>query len=41
MKSLQSLFVKWPALRWRESRDYDKATKGAAADLEKNAPLCQ
>ena len=33
MDNLHALFVRWPALRWRGSHDYDKATKGAAAEL--------
>ena len=41
MESLHSLFEKWPALRWRDSHDYDKATRGAAADLEKDSARCQ
>jgi hypothetical protein len=41
MESLQSLFGKWPALRWHDSHDYDKATRAAAADLEKDAAHCQ
>jgi len=41
MDSLHTIFVKWPALRWRESHDYDRATRGAAADLEKDAARCQ
>ncbi len=41
MDSLHSLFQKWPALRWHDSRDYDKATRGAAADLDKDAAHCQ
>jgi len=41
LESLHSLFEKWPALRWRDSHDYEKATHGAAADLDKDAPECQ
>jgi len=41
MESLHSLFDRWPALRWRGSHDYDKATRAAAADLEKDAAHCQ
>jgi hypothetical protein len=41
MASLQSLFEKWPALRWRDSHDYDKATRGAALDLGKDTARCQ
>ena len=41
LESLHSLFEKWPALRWKDSHDYDKATRGAAADLEKDAARCQ
>jgi hypothetical protein len=41
MDSLHSIFEKWPALRWRDSHGYDKATRGAAADLEKDAARCQ
>ena len=37
MDSLHSLFEKWPALRWRDSHDYDKAIRAAAADLNKDA----
>jgi hypothetical protein len=33
MDCLHGLFQKWPALRWRDSKDYDKATQGAAAEL--------
>jgi hypothetical protein len=41
MESLHSLFEKWPALRWRDSHDYDKAARGAAADLDKDTARCQ
>lgn len=41
MDTLHSLFGKWPALRWRDSDGYDKATRAAAAELEKDAPHCQ
>jgi hypothetical protein len=41
MESLRSLFARWPALRWRDSHDYDKATRGAAAELTKEATHCQ
>jgi hypothetical protein len=41
MDSLHALFAKWPALRWRDSHDYDKATRGAAAELGKDAAHCQ
>jgi len=41
MESLHSLFERWPALRWRDSHDYDKATRGAAADLDKDTARCQ
>lgn len=40
-ESLHALFVKWPALRWRDSHDYDRATRGAAADLLKDTARCQ
>lgn len=39
--SLHALFEKWPALRWRDSRDYDRATRGAAAELQKDTAQCQ
>jgi len=41
MDSLHALFAKWPALRWRDSHDYDKATRGAAAELAKDSTHCQ
>jgi hypothetical protein len=41
MASLQTLFQKWPALRWRDSHGYDRATRGAVGDLEKDAARCQ
>jgi len=41
METLHSLFAKWPPLRWRDSHGYDRATRGAAADLEKDAAHCQ
>jgi hypothetical protein len=41
MASLHSLFEKWPALRWRDSHEYDKATRGAAVELEKDTAHCQ
>jgi hypothetical protein len=41
MESLHSLFARWPALRWRDSHDYDKATRGAAAELTKDATQCE
>jgi hypothetical protein len=40
MTSLQELFAKWPALRWKDSRDYDRAARGATADLAKNTEKC-
>jgi hypothetical protein len=40
MTSLQSIFAKWPALRWKDSRDYDRATRGATADLAKDTAKC-
>ena len=40
MSCLQGLFAKWPALRWKDSRDYDRATRGATADLAKDAAKC-
>ncbi|HEX4086734.1 MAG TPA: hypothetical protein VHY22_17610 [Chthoniobacteraceae bacterium] len=41
MQSLHNLFTRWPALRWRDSGDYDKATRGAEADLGKDTAKCQ
>ena len=41
MESLHSLFDRWPSLRWKDSHDYEKAARGAAADLEKDRPLCE
>ena len=41
MASLKGLFVKWPALRWRDSPGYDRATRGAAQDLDKDGSECQ
>lgn len=41
MESLHSLFEHWPALRWKDSRDYDKALRGAAADLDKDHAWCK
>jgi hypothetical protein len=41
MADLQTLFQKWPALRWRDSDDYNRATHGAAQDLDKDATKCQ
>jgi hypothetical protein len=41
LSSLDSLFKKWPALRWRDDPAYDRATKGAASDLGKDASGCQ
>jgi prepilin-type processing-associated H-X9-DG protein len=41
MTSLQALFAKWPALRWKDSKDYDKATRGATADLTQDQAKCQ
>jgi hypothetical protein len=41
MASLETLFQKWPALRWRDSHGYNRATRGATADLEKDAAKCQ
>jgi len=39
--SLAALFSKWPALRWHDSHDYDRAVRGATADLNKNLAQCQ
>ena len=41
MTNLQTLFEKWPALRWRDSHGYDRATRGAVSDLDKDAAKCQ
>jgi hypothetical protein len=41
LASLAVLFQKWPELRWPNSRPYDRATRGAAADLGKDAAKCQ
>ena len=41
MASLQELFVKWPALRWKDSHDYDRATRGATAELAKDEAKCE
>ncbi|MGA3170859.1 MAG: hypothetical protein ABSE62_07570 [Chthoniobacteraceae bacterium] len=41
MDTLRTLFQKWPALRWSDSRDYDGAARNAEADLEKDATHCQ
>ncbi len=41
MTSLQALFGKWPALRWRGSRGYGRATRAAAAALDGDAAHCQ
>ena len=41
MESLRALFLKWPALRWRNSDAYKKATHGATEDLEKDTAHCQ
>ena len=41
MDSLHSLFVKWPALRWHDAHDYDKAAREAAAALQKDTAHCQ
>ena len=39
--SLAALFQKWPALRWRDSREYNRAVRGASQDLGKETAECQ
>ncbi len=41
LDNLHALFAHWPALRWRDARDYDSATKGAAEQLSKDAARCR
>jgi len=41
MERLHALFVKWPDLRWRDSKGYNKAARGAATDLGKEDARCQ
>jgi hypothetical protein len=41
MSSLATLFGKWPALRWHDSHDYDRATHAAAQDLGKDTAACE
>jgi hypothetical protein len=42
LSSLDALFLKWPALRWRDSSPaYDRATRGAALDLTRDTSGCQ
>jgi len=39
--TLQSLFTRWPALRWSDSADYEKASDGALNELNANHALCR
>jgi hypothetical protein len=41
MSGLATLFGKWPALRWHDSHDYDRAVRAATQDLGKDAAACQ
>jgi len=41
MSSLATLFGKWPALRWHDSHDYDRAVRAATQDLGKDAAACE
>ncbi len=41
LSSLDTLFRKWPALRYPTSSGYNQATRGAAQDLAKDASGCQ
>jgi hypothetical protein len=38
---LSTLFARWPALRWHDSRAYDQAVRGATHDLDSDASQCQ
>ena len=41
MSSLATLFGKWPALRWHDFHDYDRAVRSATQDLGRNAAACE
>lgn len=41
LASLQTLFTKWPALRWHNSPDYEKTARAAASDLAGDAAKTQ
>jgi Caspase domain len=41
VSGLASLFVQWPALRWHDSRNYNKAVEGALQELRKNVTESQ
>jgi hypothetical protein len=40
-KTLATLFTRWPALRWKDSPDYEDAAEKAEKDMESQPALCR